>query len=42
MIMAKDAKTDKPVSLTTFVDFVSKAGTPNSPLKKSIFHVVTY
>jgi len=28
--MAKDAKTDKPVSLTTFVDFVSKAGTPKA------------
>lgn len=28
--MAKDATADKPVSLTTFVDFVSKAGTPKA------------
>ena len=32
--MAKDAKMDKPVSLTTFVDFVSKAGTPKATVMR--------
>ena len=33
--MAKDAKADKPVSLTTFVDFVSKAGTPKATVVRT-------